>query len=612
MNSGEGRAAARESDQTVKAHDGPTAAALHELGLRHMQAGRHLDAQLCCEQALAINPVHIDSLQLMGLLCLQSRQYDHAIEWIARANRQDPKGQHLVSLGIALTQQGLQGEAFKAFDAAARCTLGDADIWLQHGDALANLQRPADAVTSYREVLKLNPHHVDAAFRCALLLRNLNRNEEALACLDLCDRLVPNNGAVLEQRGLVLHDLKRFEEALEANLRAYPYKPASAEICNNIGAALLKLRRYEESLPWFDRALALLPGSVTVLLSKATILGRLLRLDEALAVCAQAKAIDPGNADVVFLMSELQLLTGDFEAGWVGREARWKTRATLGYPKLTQPMWFGDGPIEGKTILVFADEGLGDTIQFVRYVPLLAARGARVILWVDDPLMSLLSGLSGVFRLLRSSEPLPDFDLHCPIGSLPLAFRTRLETIPSDVYLPRPAEARVQAWESRLQHRLGPRGKLRVGLAWSGNPSHWDDNNRSLQLQKLSPLLDLDVAFVSLQKDPRPADRSQLEKTDIVDLTADLTDLAETAALMSCLDLVITVDTSIAHLASALGRPTWILLPCRPDWRWLLGRDDSPWYGSVRLFRQDERRDYGRVIARVRDALRMRLSARSP
>jgi tetratricopeptide (TPR) repeat protein len=612
MNSGEGRAAARESDQTVKAHDGPTAAALHELGLRHMQAGRHLDAQLCCEQALAINPVHIDSLQLMGLLCLQSRQYDHAIEWIARANRQDPKGQHLVSLGIALTQQGLQGEAFKAFDAAARCTPGDADIWLQHGDALANLQRPADAVTSYREVLKLNPHHVDAAFRCALLLRNLNRNEEALACLDLCDRLVPNNGAVLEQRGLVLHDLKRFEEALEANLRAYPYKPASAEICNNIGAALLKLRRYEESLPWFDRALALLPGSVTVLLSKATILGRLLRLDEALAVCAQAKAIDPGNADVVFLMSELQLLTGDFEAGWVGREARWKTRATLGYPKLTQPMWFGDGPIEGKTILVFADEGLGDTIQFVRYVPLLAARGARVILWVDDPLMSLLSGLSGVFRLLRSSEPLPDFDLHCPIGSLPLAFRTRLETIPSDVYLPRPAEARVQAWESRLQHRLGPRGKLRVGLAWSGNPSHWDDNNRSLQLQKLSPLLDLDVAFVSLQKDPRPADRSQLEKTDIVDLTADLTDLAETAALMSCLDLVITVDTSIAHLASALGRPTWILLPCRPDWRWLLGRDDSPWYGSVRLFRQDERRDYGRVIARVRDALRMRLSARSP
>ena len=595
----------RESDQSAKAHDGPSAVALHELGIRHMQAGRHLDAQLCCEQVLAIDPLHVDSLQLMGLLCLQAKQYDHAIEWIARANRQDPKAQHLISLGIALTQQGLHGEALKAFDEAIRITPGDVEIWLHHGNALANLQRPADAVTSYQHALKLNPHHVDAAFHCGLLLRNLNRTEEALHHLDLCDRLLPNNCAVLEQRGLVLHDLKRFEEALDANLRAYPHKPSSPEICNNIGAALLKLRRYEESLPWFDRALALLPGSVPVLMSKATVLARLLRLDEALAVCAQVRAIAPGNADAAFLLSELQLLTGDFEAGWVAREARWKTRATLGYPKLTQPMWLGDGPVEGKTILVFADEGLGDTIQFARYIPMLAARGARVILSVDDPLVSLLSGLSGVSRLLRNSEPLPDFDLHCPLGSLPLAFRTRLETIPPDVYLPRPAEARVEAWENRL----GPRGKLRVGLAWSGNPNHSNDHNRSLRLPKLAPLLDLDAAFVSLQKEPRPDERAQFEQMGIVDLTALLTDLAETAALMSCLDLVITVDTGVAHLAGALGRPTWVLLPYTPDWRWLLGRDDSPWYGSVRLFRQDERRDYVPVIERVREALQARLSA---
>jgi tetratricopeptide (TPR) repeat protein len=574
-----------------------------------MQAGRHLDAQLCCEQALAIDPLHIDCLQLMGLLCLQARQYDHAIEWIARANRQDPKGQHLVSLGIALTQQGLQGEAFKAFDAAAKCTPGDADIWLQHGDALANLQRPAEAVTSYQQVLKLNPQHMDAAFRCALLLRELNQREEALVWLDLCDRLLPNNGEVLQRRGLVLLELKRFEEALEASLRAYPHKPASPEICNNIGASLLKLRRYEEALPWFDRALARLPNSTTVLISKAAVLARQLRLDAALAVCSQAKAIDPGNADIAVLLSELQLLTGDFEAGWVGREARWKSRVTSGYPDLSQPMWLGDGPIDGKTILVFADEGLGDTIQFARYIPMLAARGARVMLWVNDPLVSLLSGLSGVSRLLRSSDPLPEFDLHCPLCSLPLAFRTRLETIPPDGYLPRPAEAQMQAWEERLRTNLGPRIKPRVGLAWSGNPNHSDDQNRSVQLQKLLGLLDLDIAFVSLQKDPRPDDRAHLEKTGIVDLTAHLTDLAETAALMSCLDLVITVDTSVAHLASALGRPTWILLPYTPDWRWMLGRDDSPWYSSVRLFRQDERRDYVRVIARVREALQARLYA---
>jgi hypothetical protein len=271
-------------------------------------------------------------------------------------------------------------------------------------------------------------------------------------------------------------------------------------------------------------------------------------------------------------------------------------------------MWLGDGPIEGKTILVFADEGLGDTIQFARYIPMLAARGARVTLWVDDPLAQLLSGLSGVCRLITRSDPLPAFDLHCPICSLPLAFQTRLDTIPPDVYLPQPAQAQVQAWESRLRASLGPRSKPRVGLAWSGNPNHWNDHNRSLPLQKLSPLLDLDATFVSLQKDPRPDDRAQLEKAGIIDLTAQLTDLAETAALMSCLDLVISVDTSVAHLAGALRRPTWILLPDTPDWRWLLGRDDSPWYGSVRLFRQDQRREYEPVVARMREALQQLLS----
>lgn len=608
MHSREDQAAARESETAGKSHDSPTPAALYELGLRQMQAGRHLDAQLCCVQALASDPHHVDSLHLMGLLSLQAKQYDHAIEWIARANRQDPKAQYLVSLGIALKQQGLHGEVFKAFDAAVRITPDDAEMWLHHGNALATLERPLDALTSYRQALKLNPRDATAAYNCAILLRNLKRFDEALAWLDLCDRVQPNNGTVLEQRGLVLHDLKRFDEALDTNLRAYAHNPASAELCNNIGAALLKLRRYEEALPWLDKALALLPGSIIVLISKAAALAKMLRLDEAFAVYAQANAIDPGNADIAFLTSELQLLTGDFEAGWVGREARWKTRLTNGYPNFPQPLWLGDSLIEGKTILVYADEGLGDTIQFARYIPMLAARGAKVILWVDDRLASLLSGLSGVSQLLVKSDALPAFDLHCPITSLPLAFRTRRETIPPDVYLPRPADARVQAWETRLQNRLGPRNKPRIGLAWSGNPKHWNDHNRSLQLQKLSPLLDLDAAFVSLQKDARPDDRAHLGKTAIVDLTAHLTDLAETAALMSCLDLVITVDTSIAHLASALGHPTWILLPYTPDWRWMLGRDDSPWYGTARLFRQDQQRDYAPVVKRVREALLSLLS----
>jgi tetratricopeptide (TPR) repeat protein len=614
MNSREDQATARDSDPAANGHDGPTPAALHELGLRHMQAGRHLDAQLCCVQALAADPHHVDSLHLMGLLFLHARQYDHAIEWTTHANRQDPRGQYLVSLGIALTRQGLHGEAFKAFDAAVSITPDDAETWLHHGGALAALQQPLAALTSYERALELNPRYADAAFRRGLLLRDLKRSEEALACFDLCERLLPDNGAVLEQRGLLLHDLKRFEEALDANLRAYPHNPASAELCNNTGAALLMLRRYEEALAWFDRALRLRPDSVTLLISKGYSLTKMLRLDEAMAAYVHAKTIDPDNADIAYLLSELQLMTGDFEAGWAGREARWRTRTRGAYPNFSQPKWLGNQPIEGKTILVYTDEGLGDTIQFARYIPMLAARGARVILVADAPIVSLLTGLSGITHLLEKSDPLsvPPFDFHCPICSLPLAFRTRLETIPPDAYLPRPADARVQAWETRLQDRLGPRGKLRVGLAWSGRPEHTNDHHRSLQLRMLSGLLDLDAAFVSLQKDPRPDDRAQLATTGIVDLSAHFTDLAETAALMSCLDLVITVDTSIAHLAGALGRPTWILLPHTPDYRWLLGRDDSPWYTTARLFRQDPRRDYAPVIERVREALLALLSAGSP
>jgi len=271
-------------------------------------------------------------------------------------------------------------------------------------------------------------------------------------------------------------------------------------------------------------------------------------------------------------------------------------------------MWLGDESIEGRTILIAADEGLGDTIHFARYVPMLAARGARVLLAVQDPLHRLMSDLGGasVCVPMSAMSTLPDFDLHCPTSSLPLAFNTRLETIPSGQYLPGPPESRIQAWEARL----GPRTRLRVGLVWSGDPSHVNDETRSIPLRTLSRILDVDASFVSLQKAPRPHDAAVLrERRDIIDLTADLTDFTETAALIACLDLVITVDTSVAHLAAALGCPTWILLPWTPDYRWLLDRTDSPWYPSVRLFRQTDTREYESVLDRVRDELRARAAA---
>jgi tetratricopeptide (TPR) repeat protein len=409
---------------------------------------------------------------------------------------------------------------------------------------------------------------------------------------------------------VALQNLNRFEEALSDNRQAQALDPTNADICNDIGAALHKLSRHEEALQWFDRALDLRPNFVGALDNKASTLSEIQRFDEAFMVYRHMKRIDPENAEPDWNVALIQLRTGDFEAGWAGREARWKIPSFSAgyYPEFSEPAWFGAEPIGGKTILLCSDEGLGDAIQLARYVPMVAARGAQVILVVPDPLCTLLSGLTGVSQCLpKLPGALPAFDFHCPLSRLPLAFGTRLDTIPAGTsYLPAPAASRVQGWEARL----GPHTKLRVGLVWSGRPTHANDHNRSIPLRMISRILNVGATFVSLQKEPRPDDRAALlERSEIVDLTADLTNFAETAALISCLDLVITVDTSVAHLAGALGCPTWILLPHTPDYRWLLDRDDSPWYPTVRLFRQSKARDYGEVLDRVRSELLMLVAA---
>jgi len=603
MNRSESRIADEEPGRGSESSG--VAAALCAAGHQHMQAGRHLEAQLCCRRALEADPDHVDALQLMGLLALQARQFDHAIEWIACANQRDIGTDRLYSLGIALEQQGLHELAFKAFDRGVELKPDDAELWARRSDALANLARPEEALSSYDRVLKLNPRDAGAALRCGMLLIALKRPETALVYLDLCDELLPDNAAVLEQRGLALHNLRRYEESLAENRRSHALDPTGFDVCNNIGAALHWLRRDEEALPWFDKALALRPDSILALLNKASALTQIRRIDQAIDVYRQVQAIDPDNADAAWNLALLALLKGDFEAGWAGREVRWRAHMRPArYPHFAQAMWRGEDGIEGKTILIYADEGMGDSIQFARYAPLLARRGARVILAVQEPLQTLLTGLPGVSLCVSRDEALPAFDLHCPMCNLPLAFGTRLDTIPAAIsYLPAPAPARVQSWEQRLLDRLGPVRKLRVGLTWSGNPGQLNDHNRSLPLRSLLRLCDLDAGFVSLQKDPRANDKALIDPAGIIDLSADLTDFAETAALVSCLDLVISVCTSTAHLAGALGRPTWTLLSYSPDFRWLLDRDDSPWYPTMRLFRQNESRDWDELVDRVRAEL---------
>ena len=602
MSRRERRAAAKGSRTAPKAATANTPLALHEAGLAHFHAGRFLDAQLCCQKALALDAEYADALHLMGCVSISAGQHDHAVEWISRALRQDPRPEYLASLGTALQRQERYEDALKAVDKALQIKPDDAELWRQLGDILVQLSHIDHALLSYQHVLKLDPAHQDALYKTGALLHQSGRYAEAITHLDRAREVLPDHAPTLQTRARALHNLNRLEEALADGKRAHQLEPGNADTCNNLGAALRLLDRNEEAQEWFDKALKIEPNLVIALNNKLASLFRLQRFDEMFAIHGRMKSLGLSTTETEWNVSLAHLITGNFEAGWPGHGARLQLPAAL-YPKFKQPMWLGEENIEGKTVFVCSDEGLGDTIQFVRYVPWLAERGARVILAVQDPLLELLRDVRGVSECIPVSSltKIPDFELHCPISSLPLAFGTRLHTIPSAAsYLPPLATSRVQAWEERL----GGHSRLRVGLVWSGSTAHSNDRHRSIPLRMFLGLLDVDATFVSLQKEPRPNDAAVLrERSDIVDLTAHLTDFTETAALVSCLDLVITVDTSVAHLSAALGRPTWILLPYTPDYRWLLDRDDSPWYPSVRLFRQTASWEYASVLDRVRTEL---------
>jgi tetratricopeptide (TPR) repeat protein len=610
MNRQQRRASAKQSAKSSIPLRSETPAAFFEAGLRLLKAGQLTEAEKYGRKALAIDASHADSLHLMGLLCFAAGQNDLAIEWFAQAIRQTPNvADYFLNLGAVLQHQGRYDEAAKSLDRALILKPDLAEAWYRLGQVLQQQKRLDEAILSFDQAHKVNPRYLEAANASALLNFETYQYDEAILRFDRSLEIDPGQAGAYHLKGICQLRLQRFPEALANCGRALELAPGQPEITNNVGLVLQRLARNEEALAYFDRAIALKPRFALAFNHRGTSLSELRRFDEALASFASAIAIDPGYSDAHWNLSLLQLLLGDFAAGWAEREWGRKSQA-VGFVdrQFTKPLWFGEESVVGRTILLHSDEGLGDTIQFCRYATLVAQRGARIVLEVQDLVHSLLSGIEGVALCLpKTGIELPDFDLHCPLSSLPLAFGTRLETIPSAVsYLPAPPRARVQIWEGRL----GSHDKLRVGLVWSGNPAHGNDRNRSMTLRTLSPILDLDACFVSLQKDVRPDDKAVLvERTEIVDLTELLSDFADTAALMSCLDLVITVDTSVAHLSGALGRPTWILLPYTPDYRWLLDRDDSPWYPTARLFRQSESRDYAPVLERVRIALQDRIAA---
>jgi tetratricopeptide (TPR) repeat protein len=457
-----------------------------------------------------------------------------------------------------------------------------------------------------QQIIAAKHDFFDAIHLLAFVQSKLGTKDAALTSYNSAVSLRPDHAEAFNNRGLTLHEMKRFDEALASYDRAIAVRPDYAETLNNRGNTLLALKRYKDSLASYDRALAVRPDYAEAFYNRGNALKEPQRFDEALASFDRALAVRPDYANAHWNESLVRLLTGDFVRGWKKFEWRWKNESLNPSPRnFAQPLWLGEQDIKGKTILLHSEQGLGDTIQFCRYVPLVAVRGARVLLQVPESLQNLTATLAGVAQVIGPTSQLPDFDLHCPLLSLPLAFGTRLDTIPSATPYLSASSERVRSWNISLGSKYRPR----IGLVWSGNPEHKHDHNRSIKLRTLLQLLDIDATFVSLQKDIHADDATvPKDRSDLLHFGDKLKDFSDTAALVSNLDLVISVDTSVAHLAGALAKPVWILLPLLPDWRWLLNRDHSPWYPTARLFRQHAAGDWSSVVSDVGVELKKRLS----
>ena len=611
----------------------PDAASLLHAALIHHQAGRLDEAVHIYRHILAVEPHHFDSLHLLGAICSQRGDHVAAVRQIdaAIAVNPDVAAAHN-NRGAALSALGRLAEALASYDKAIALAPGYFDAVRNRCDTLVALGRLAEAAASYDRAIALNPNvadlflergHVltavnrldqaidsydgaiarglnsrDAHFNRGIALAKLARFEEAVASYDCAIALNPNDAEAFSNRGAALRALKRFDDAVASYDRAIALAPELAVAHSNRGVALKEIGRLDAALASFDAAIGLQPAYGEAHSNRANTLAFLGRYDEAGAGYAKAIVINPRDATARCNGGMIKLLTGRLAEGWADWEARWDTsQLAPGRRGFAQPQWTGDADIRGRRLLLVAEQGAGDTIMAVRYARRVAGRGATVILELPRALRSLLGPVAGASEIVTQGDALPDFDLYCPLLSLPRAFGTTLDTIPAEVpYLAAPT-SRVALWRDRLARLPG----LRVGLVWAGNPQHVNDMRRSIGLRELAPLLGArGVSFVSLQKDLQAGDAQLLAALPrLTHVGGDLATYDDTAAVISLIDLVISVDTSVAHLAGALGKPLWILLPSNPDWRWLLDRDDSPWYPTARLFRQSVRDDWSGVVARV-------------
>ena len=615
---------------------GLTPAAPKTLGLAMSayRSGNLAEAERLCRKIIASDPQCFDAVHLLAVVQASLGQREKAIASYDRAISLRPNDAALFSnRGVVLKDLKRFGEALASFDRALAIEPRMPAAHVNRGNTLRALERWDEALESYGRALAIRPNDPGTIHNRGVALYRSGRFDDALASLDRAVALRPDFAEAWADRGIALRATKRFNEALASCDKAIALAPRVAEFHDLRANVLLKLMRFEEALASCDHAIALKPENAEPHANRGLILHAMKRLEEALASCDRAIKRKPDFAEAHFIrghvlhelkrpeeaissyqrtiqiepdhknanghLSHTLLLLGRFERGWKQYEWRKKLDEPMGNASFSQPVWSGEEPIDGATVFVHAEQGLGDTLQFCRYAKRVQARGARVIFSVQRPLVRLLKSLDPGLEIVGDGSPPAAFDYHCALMSLPLAFGTDARNVPAEVRYLGSEPPRVEKWK----RRVGGAG-FKVGVCWSGL-TIGAGTEKSFLLNDLYSISKLpEVRLISLQKgDAADQLNSAPEGMNIEnfgdELDAGTDAFLDTAAIMEGLDLIITADTSVAHLAGALGRPTWVALKHVPDWRWGLEGDVTPWYPSMRLFRQKSRDDWKDVFARM-------------
>jgi tetratricopeptide (TPR) repeat protein len=572
------------------------AEAHNNFGVALMELGTLEAAAASLQRALDLKPDYVEAHSNLGVVLTRQGKLEQAVASLRTALRLRPD--HVEAhnnLEVALEKQSV-----RQTQQAPRVDRDDASAHNSRGAAFMEQEKFAEAAASFQQAVDRNPHDVDARNNLGVALARQGKFQEAVATLQHALRLKPDFAEARNNMGNALLEQGQMEEAVASFQQALRLKPDFADAHNSLGTALRDQGRFEEAAASFRRALQLKPIFPDAYSNLGVAVLAQGQVDEAVANYQQALRLRPNFPQAHRNLAMARLLLGDFEQGWREYEWRWQCD-DFKAPGYRQPLWDGS-PLKGQTILLHAEQGYGDTLQFVRYAELVRQHGGTVVVACPSELLRLVASCPGVDRAVPLRGPLPPFGVQAPLLSLPKILGTSLATVPAKVpYLFADAEL-----AARWKRELGRSAGFKIGIAWQGRPNHRGDRQRSVRLAQFESLGRLDgVQLFSLQKGTGSEQLQSIGAgfavTDVGGATAG--DFMDTAAVMQNLDLVVTVDTAVAHLAGALGVPTWVALPFAPDWRWLLRREDSPWYPTLRLFRQKQAGDWHSVFQSMREAV---------